>query len=394
MKTFLREKNSAGACFIVKKGYILRILYCSQGYSPHDHRFLTALSESEHETFWLKLEEVSGVQESRALPENVIAVEWRSDNQAVSFDDYLSLKNKFAETIERIKPDLIHAGPIQRVAYLPALIGYHPLLTMSWGFDLLQDAKRDERWMEITRFVLSCSDWFTSDCCVTRDLAVSYGMDKQRTTIFPWGVDLQLFNPKERGRMRLRLGYEEDLLIIHTRSWEPRYGVDIALEGFWRAYQLEPNLRMFMFGGGSQEAMVKSFIKEKGLDDRIHLMGFSQNESLAYYYQAADIFLSASHIDGSSVALMEAMACACPPLVSDIPANLEWVTNGKQGWVFRDGDAGDLAAHILYIARNRDKTIAMGKNARKKAEQKADWKKNTQILLKTYQDIWRSYQVV
>ena len=194
--------------------------------------------------------------------------------------------------------------------------------------------------------------------------------------------------------MRLRLDYEEDLLIIHTRSWEPRYGVDIALEGFWRAYQQEPNLRMFMFGGGSQEAMVKSFIKEKGLDDRIHLMGFSQNESLAYYYQAADIFLSASHIDGSSVALMEAMACACPPLVSDIPANLEWVTNGKQGWVFRDGDAGDLAAHILYIARNRDKTIAMGKNARKKAEQKADWKKNTQILLKTYQDIWRSYQVV
>lgn len=317
---------------------------------------------------------------------------WRDDDRTLGLDEYPLIKDEFARAVERIKPDLIHAGPIQRVAYLAALIGFHPLLTMSWGFDLLEDAKRDERWAEITRFVLERSDWFTSDCRTTRDLAVSYGMDPQRATIFPWGVDLDLFNPERRGMMRRQVGYEEDLLIVHTRSWEPRYGVDVALSGFWQAVQVEPHLRMFMLGGGSQEAMVKGFVEEKGLQDRILFSGYKQNDALAGYYQAADVYLSASHIDGSSVALMESMACACPALVSDIPANLEWVEDGKQGWIFRDGQAGDLAQKFIHIARLRHEIIEKGRHARMTVEERADWQKNTAVLLQTYQDLWQYHK--
>ena len=364
-------------------------MYCSQGYSPHDHRFLSALAVSEHEVFWLQLEKPGRVEETRSLPREIKAVMWRSDDRQLGFDDYQGLKDEFAGAVERVKPDIIHAGPIQRVAYLAALTGFHPLLTMSWGFDLLEDAKRDEQWAEITRFVLERSDWFTSDCRTTRDLAVAYGMKEDRTTVFPWGVDLQLFNPDRRGMMRRQVGYEEDLLIVHTRSWEPRYGVDVTLSGFWQAYQVEPRLRMFMLGGGSQEAMVKGFVQEKGLQDRILFSGYKQNEALAGYYQAADVYLSASHIDGSSVALMEAMACGCPPLVSDIPANLEWVIDGENGWVFRDGYAGELAQKLIHIARHRRETGDKGQRARQAAVARADWDKNAQILMRTYQDLWR-----
>lgn len=329
------------------------------------------------------------MEETRSLPPNITQVAWRSDNRTLSFEDYQGLKEEFSDAIARIQPDLIHAGPIQRVAFLPALIDFHPLLTMSWGFDLLEDAMRNESWNEVTRFVLQRSDWFTSDCQTTRDLAVEFGMDASRTTIFPWGVDLNLFNPNRRGMMRRQVGFEEDLLIVHTRSWEPRYGVDVALEGFWQAYQAAPNIRMFVLGGGSQENLVKGFVKEKGLEDRIIFCGYQQNEALAGYYQAADIYLSASHIDGSSVALMEAMACACPPLISDIPANLEWVADRVQGWVFHDGYAGELAQKLIHIARHRNEVMEKGLRARKKAEEKADWGKNIDILMQTYQDVWR-----
>ena len=353
---------------------------------------MTALSASSHEVFWLRLERSGRIEETRALPRNITAVQWRDDDRALGLDEYPSIKSEFAKAVERINPDLIHAGPIQRVAYLATLIGFHPLLTMSWGFDLLDDAKRDKRWAEITRFVLERSDWFTSDCRTTRDLAVSYGMDPQRTTIFPWGVDLGLFNPERRGMMRRQVGYEEDLLIVHTRSWESRYGVDIALSGFWQAIQVEPHMRLFMFGGGSQEAMVKGFVEEKGLQDRILFSGYKQNEALAGYYQAADVYLSASHIDGSSVALLEAMACACPALVSDIPANLEWVQDRKQGWIFRDGQAGDLAQKFIHIARHRHEIIEKGRHARMTVEDRANWQKNTAVLLQTYQDLWQYHK--
>ena len=106
---------------------------------------------------------------------------------------------------------------------------------------------------------------------------------------------------------------------------------------------------------------------------------------MAGYYQAADVYLSASHIDGSSVALMEAMACGCPALVSDIPANLEWIKDGDQGWVFRDGDAQHLAEKIIYIVDNRDERILCGKNAQLKAHTDANWPDNFAKLLETYE---------
>jgi len=187
--------------------------------------------------------------------------------------------------------------------------------------------------------------------------------------------------------MRRQVGYEEDLLIVHTRSWEPRYGVDIALKGFYLAYQRRKNLRMFMLGGGSLEKFVKGFVREKGLEDRVLFCGYKNNQSLADYYRAGDVYLSASHIDGSSVALMEAMACGCPALVSDIPSNLEWIEDGRQGWVFPDGNAEGLAEKIVQIADSPDKIAIHGKQARKKAEKAADWTRNFQRLLETYKTI-------
>ncbi len=382
---FLPAKNCDGECWQISQVKILRVLYCSENYSPHDHRFLTALGKSAHEIFWLRLEEGGRIQESRPFPENVHPVKWRSDTEPVEWRNYEQLKDQFQRAVEQIKPDLIHAGPIQRVAYLPILIDFHPTLAMSWGFDLLEDAKRNNVWNLITRLVLNHCDWFTSDCQTTKEIAVSLGMADDRTTVFPWGVDLDAFNPEKRGLMRRQVGFEEDLLIVHTRSWEPRYGVDIALEGFWKALQVVPNLRLFMLGGGSLESQIHKFVNDKGLNDRIQFCGYQQNDALAGYYQAADVYLSASHIDGSSVALMEAMACGCPALVSDIPANLEWVLDQNQGWIFKDGNSQDLAEKIIEVSQNRKKAAIFGSNARLKAEADANWNENFKKLLATYE---------
>lgn len=325
------------------------------------------------------------MQEIRPIPDGVQVVNWREATTKTTWLDYLSLKGKFAAVLEEIKPHIVHAGPIQRVALLPALVDFHPLLCMSWGFDLMQDVDRDLIWREATRFVLKRSDWFTSDCHATRRRAEAFGFPGERVTIFPWGVDHAVFNPDGRSQMRQKMGYEDDLLIVHTRSWEPRYGVDVALQGFWLAWQQQPRMRMLMLGGGSQEEMVRKFVKEKGLQEHILFCGYQENDKLADYYRAADVYLSASHIDGSSVALMESMACACAPLVSNIPANLEWVKEGKSGWVFRDGDAHSLAERILEIAQNRDELPQRGAAAADKTRRDANWPDNVEKLLNTYQ---------
>jgi glycosyltransferase involved in cell wall biosynthesis len=231
-----------------------------------------------------------------------------------------------------------------------------------------------------------------ADCQTVKQKAIGFGFSNDKITVFPWGVDLKLFSPDGREKMRKEIGFNNDFLIIHTRSWEPRYGVDIALRGFQIAARSIPNLHMIMLGGGSQENRVRNFVDSQGLSDRIHFHGYQKNEKLAEYYQAADAYLSASHIDGSSVALLESMACGCPALVSDIPSNLEWVTDDVEGWTFHDGDADDLAKKIVIAAGMQKRINKLGKAARAKTEKLANWNNNVKKLLDTYQTVSDLYK--
>jgi glycosyltransferase involved in cell wall biosynthesis len=79
------------------------------------------------------------------------------------------------------------------------------------------------------------------------------------------------------------------------------------------------------------------------------------------------------------------LACGLPALVSDIPANKEWVREGVNGWLFPDGDADALADKILTVTTRRKNLPEVAVAARKSAEERADWKKNFAVLLKAYE---------
>jgi glycosyltransferase involved in cell wall biosynthesis len=87
------------------------------------------------------------------------------------------------------------------------------------------------------------------------------------------------------------------------------------------------------------------------------------------------------------------MACGCPAFVSDIPSNLEWITDGVEGWTFRDGDADDLAKKIVIAAGMQRKLNRFGKAARSKTEKLANWDNNVKKLLDTYQTVNDLYKI-
>jgi glycosyltransferase involved in cell wall biosynthesis len=82
---------------------------------------------------------------------------------------------------------------------------------------------------------------------------------------------------------------------------------------------------------------------------------------------------------------MEALASGLPCLVSDIPGNKEWIEDGVNGWLFRDGDVDDLAEKILTAIKKRKMFKEISRAARKTAEEKADWKQNFGKLLDAYE---------
>ena len=373
---------------------VLRILYFTRDYTPHDHRFLVSLAESGNEVFFLRLERRGRQMEDRPVPPEVQQVQWRGGSAPFRWRDFPTLLLDLRRVIKEVQPDIIHAGPIQPVGFMAALSGFHPLMSVSWGSDLLKDAEKNRLYHWMTRFTLARSDMMLGDCQAVQDKAFAFGLSRERTVIFPWGIDLIRFSPvdtlaseEERHaaqEFRSRLGWQDNFVVLSLRSWEPIYGVDVMLRGFAQAAQEDSNLRLLMLGGGSLAPMVQRLIEENGLRDRVYLGGQVNQNDLPRMYRAADLYLSASHSDGSSVSLMEALGSGLPVLVSDIPGNREWITTGEQGWLFPDGDDRALAELLLHAAKDTQVLAAMRQASRTCAEQRADWRKNFQKLLKAY----------
>lgn len=363
----------------------MRILYFSRDYCPHDHRILTAIIAGGHEAHYLRLEDAGRNLESRPVPEGVNVAQWRGGTKKFHWYDIPALVLSLKEVVIDVRPDLIHAGPIQSVGMVSALSGFHPLVSMSWGFDLMQDAGKNaySRW--VTRNVLSRSDWLFGDCQAVLNRAADFGYNLARSSHFPWGVDLQHFSPADGSSMRKMLGWTDETILFCNRSWEPQYGVDIVARAFVLAANINPHLRLLLLGSGSQGQQLENILKDGGALDKVTFPGQIPNADLPDHYRAADLYISASHTDGSSVSLMEALACGLPAAVSDIPSNLEWIRPGEEGWTFADGSVQELSALMLKLDQEKVNLAVMRIKARRKAERNADWAINQRKMLAGYE---------
>lgn len=368
-------------------------MYFSQDYTPHDHRFLAALAGTEHRVSYLRLKD-RGL-ETRPIPAGVKPIDWplggiqiqlnQYGNAQVRPDENARVADAVRSVIEPLEPDLVHAGPIQSAAYFASEAGARPLLAMSWGSDLLYGARQNGWGREVAVQTLSRSDALACDCMAVRQAAIELGMAPERIVVFPWGVDLMHFTPGSAPRLRRKLGWQDHFVLLSTRAWEPLLGIDHLVTGFIQAASRLPELRLLMLGSGSLEPEIRGMIKASGVGDRVHFAGQIGHADLPSYYRAADLYLSASHSDGSSISLLEAMACGVPSLVSDIPGNREWVAPDRNGWLFRDGDVAELAEQLETIVGHREDLKAFGREARRIAEQRADWSVNFGRLLEAYE---------
>lgn len=360
----------------------MQILYFSRDYTPHDHRFLSALAQTENQISYLRLEKNPISYEARPLPGKIKPIAWRGGKSTVNWHDGFILLKDIRQILQEINPDLVLAGPLQRSAFLTALTGYKPLVSMSWGYDLIFDAQRSIFWSWVTRYTLSRSDVMIGDCKTIHNIATGYGMPAERIVTFPWGIDLDKYSPDVVSNQATE--NDKGFTLLSTRGWEPLYGTKIVAEAFIQATFTRPDIRLVMLGSGSQEADIKRLFRQAGVDNQVITPGVINQIDLPEYYHGADLYVSASHSDGSSISLLEAMASGIPVLVSDIPGNAEWVTSGENGWLFPDGDVDALAQMIIQAADMRSGLTQMGARARKLAEARADWKKNFPKLLSAF----------
>src|SRR6185312_16541806 len=124
-----------------------------------------------------------------------------------------------------------------------------------------------------------------------------------------------------------------------------------VLEGVSRAVDALPGLQLWCCYGEAhlERAVTRQIEEDTRLHGRVHLLGRRPHEEIEPLMRAADVFVSGSRREGSGYALIEALACGLPPLVTDIPSFRALTGDGAVGQLWRPGDARSLCSALLAM---------------------------------------------
>jgi glycosyltransferase involved in cell wall biosynthesis len=165
-----------------------------------------------------------------------------------------------------------------------------------------------------------------------------------------------------------------------------RKGFQDAIHAFAQVLQQYPDCTLTIFGEGPYRTELEQLIQDLGLHSSVFLPGKISNPIeilLSGYYLPTDLFslitanyfLFPSWYEGFSGTLVEAMMAGIPIIASDIPMNLEAVTDGKTALVFPVKDSSSLAKKMAFVLEHPEEVMAMGQEARREAAVRFDIEK-------------------
>ncbi|HDJ32502.1 MAG TPA: glycosyltransferase [Bacteroidetes bacterium] len=138
--------------------------------------------------------------------------------------------------------------------------------------------------------------------------------------------------------------------------------------------------KLMIAGTGRLQRQMKRYCRENDLQNEVVFMDFVHD--MNGFYRQLDIYLSSSLHEGSSHAVLEAMAAGKPVIAFDISSMPELVADGETGYLAPFGDVEYFAGRILELGADRGKMEKMGEKARERVEQNFNFEKNIQHFIK------------
>jgi L-malate glycosyltransferase len=373
----------------------MKILFISpcNGIGAHEEKFIAALSERGYQTHIFAYHYARLKDYFASLPG--VTVEFVPLRVAGKVQRAMSfhLLPRLKRTIREFKPDVIHSGNCWNDSFLAALSGFHPLLVVPYGSDVMLDPERSRLLDLFNRVAFRGADWVTVDAgWVKKTIIRRYRYPEDKITVIPRGVDVesiaQLRSPW-RDSLRKELGWDAHFVVMMNRHHEDVYGIDVFLKAMTTVIKENPNVRVMFIGAGSLTPTYMEYIREHNLAPSFYTPGKIPRDLLHKYLHAADVYVSSSRSDGTSVSLLEAMSARLGVVVTDVPSIKEWVVQGENGEVVPRGDSDALAAAILRTSRNPGQVRAYGERNLAVVRSRADWNQNFSAFEGLYRQLVR-----
>ncbi len=226
-----------------------------------------------------------------------------------------------------------------------------------------------------------------------------YETNTQKTTIIPPGVDLSRFYPIPADEAKEVIGVPPcDQMLLYVGRIEPLKGIDTLIEAI--AYIRrnggfdDHSFCLTVIGGepdlGSDDmnvemARLKDLCQEHGLNDLVTFLGKRAQDSLPYYYSAAEAVVVPSHYESFGMVALEAMACGTPVVASQVGGLAYLVQDGVTGYTVPSSDVQALADRLAELIKNPRLRDHLGEQAAAVA-QEFSWEIVAKRILNLYQE--------
>lgn len=284
--------------------------------------------------------------------------------------------------LKRLKPDIVHAHYATSCGLTALVCGFHPTVVTVHGSDLTLGIK-SRIWRPLLRRIFEYADCVN---VVSEDLAqmvVSLGIETKKVETLTLGIDTDVFSFIERPAPKPG----QALRMVCTRRLEPAFDHQTIIGALALLKEKAVSSRMTFVGDGSLLEALKRQTASHGLQDSVSFIGKVRNDDLPKILHRHDVYLSASLWDGTSLALLEAMATGLFPIVSNIPANSAWLSHNTNGLLHKVGNAADLADCIMQLRSNPQLASAATKRNREKVVRSGNRKTNMTRVEEIYQKL-------
>jgi glycosyltransferase involved in cell wall biosynthesis len=190
-----------------------------------------------------------------------------------------------------------------------------------------------------------------------------------------------LMRERKEPQRILEWGLEPGKYILFLGRFSPEKNCHLLVEAFEK---IETDVKLVMAGASSYCDDYSRDLRTHA-SDRIRMLDWVSGDTLDELLTNAMIFVLPSDLEGLSLALLDAMGAGLCVLASDIPENRELVEGA--GFLFRPGDANDLADRLRFLIANPAAREAAGKTARRRVAEHYQWQEISEEIERAYVSI-------
>ncbi len=249
----------------------------------------------------------------------------------------------------------------------------------------LEIAQRDVSESEIACSATSIVVWTDDE----KEAIVNYcGVDSDKVSVIPPGVDLSRFRPMSQRQSRESLGYGPEKNILFVGRLEPLKGID----NLFRAVASLENLKSITLNvvggdGNSQEKLrLEALVKKMRLNQTVHFVGPIPQKELPIHYNAADVCVLPSYYESFGLAALEAAACGKPVVASEVGGLPAIVKDGSTGYLVPPKRMDVIAERLCELLEDDLLRAHMGAAARIHAES-LGWDSSVDSLVDCFREI-------